>query len=192
MSRSIKIVDGQLIEYEIFKLRDKYDPMLRRQTTPVDFDRMEGTNVSFIAMSLMETCNKLGGLGLSANQCIGQYHSMCAVNMLDENKIYCMINPKILEFSETKSELKEGCLSFPGLLLKVRRPEWVEVEFFAIGGERIQRRYEGITSTIIQHELDHLNGICYTDIVPKVNLEIAQRKVSANLHKMKRMTNARA
>lgn len=191
MSRKIKISDGNIIEYSILTPVDSYDPRLHVPCENVDFTKVEGSVLAYEAMSLMETCNQLGALGLSANQ-VGLTHSMCAVNMIGENKIWCLINPKIIERSEEMTSFNEGCVSFPGLFLKINRPDHITVEFNAVGGEKIVQSFDGMTAVIIQHEIDHLNGIVYTELVPKVKLQIAKRKIPANLRKLKQFNKKHA
>ncbi len=190
MSKIVKYINGELIEYEVLKLVDFYDPILRQATIPFDFNQHEATKkVEYYAHSLSETMNKLGGLGLSANQC-GLPHRVCAINMGSE--AWVMFNPYLIESSEEPSEYLEGCLSYPGLYLKVDRAKKVKVRFQAMGGQFVEHEFEGLTSVCIQHELDHLNGVVYSDKVSPIKLEKAKRKVKTNLKKMTRLTAEQA
>lgn len=191
MSKKIKFIDGDMVEYEILNLVDSYNPILREPTKEIDFEKMPGQYISFLSMSLMESLGYYQGLGLSANQ-VGIGARMCAINMLDENKIYCLINPRIVSIAETTSKYKEGCLSFPGLFLEIERPSWVEIEFQAANGEKITKRFEGIYATCVLHELDHLDGIVFTTHVSSIKLDMAKRKVKQNLRKIKRITRGAA
>lgn len=186
-NRNIKFIDGNMVEYEILPLVDQYDPILRKHTKYVDFEAMPGGEVAYMAMSLMESCNHYEGLGLSANQ-VGLEYCMCVVADLEENKVYCLINPSIVEMSAETTDMKEGCLSFPGLFLKIGRPSWVVVDFYAINGEKVRKKFEGIMATCVLHEMDHLRGICYTDLVSPITLDKERRKVKTNLKKIKRAT----
>jgi peptide deformylase len=183
MTKHISFIDGNMVEWELLKLVDKYDPILRKPTVPVDFNTVK--NIASLSMSMMKTVEHLNGLGLSANQ-VGLSHSMCVINHIEEGKIYCLINPIIIEKSNTMHSFNEGCLSFPGLFLKVERPSWVFVEFQAGNGEILRKKFEGVYATCVQHELDHLNGIVYTDLVSPIKLEIAKQKVNSNIRKAKR------
>jgi peptide deformylase len=186
MSKKIRFIEGQMVEYEILPLISQYDPMLRQPTQPINFDAPQ-INIPYLSLSLMESLKHYQGLGLSANQ-VGLPLRACAVDMIEENKILCLINPVIVEKAEKPSRYKEGCLSFPGLFLEIGRPEWVTVEFNAGNGEKMTKKFEGIYATCVQHELDHLDGICYTDLVSPIKLDIAKRKVQANLRKIRRAT----
>lgn len=187
MSKKISFVDGEMVEWEILKLVDPYDPILRTPTIPVDFSIAAGQDIAYASMSIMKTCEHHNGLGLAANQ-VGFKYSMCAINHIEDNKIYCLINPVIIARSAEHSAYKEGCLSFPGLFLEIKRPSWVEVEFQAGNGVKMTKKFEGIWATCVQHELDHLAGICYTDLVSPIKLDIAKRKVAQNLRKIRKAT----
>lgn len=185
----VKYYNGDLVEYEIYKLVDFYDPILREPTVPVKLETLdELKKARYIAFSLAETLSKLEGLGLSANQ-VGLKERVCAVNMGD--KIWVMFNPEIIHQSYVPSEFLEGCLSYPGLYLKLKRPNSIKVRFNAISGQVIEQEFDGMTSVCVQHEIDHLDGIVYTDKVSPIKLDQAKRKVKQNLKKMKQMQAAR-
>jgi peptide deformylase len=179
----IKFVDGNMVEYRILPLVDQYDPILRTPTKAIDFETETGGKVAYMAMSIMETLNKSGAIGLAANQ-VGLPVRICAVAL--DNKIWSLINPKIIDRSPNKVAFKEGCLSFPGLYLTVGRSEWVEVEFYAANSEKTTKRFTGISATVVQHEMDHLDGIVFTDLVSPLKLEMARKKAKINLRRMKR------
>jgi peptide deformylase len=187
MAKSVKYYNGHLIEFEIYKLVDFYDPILRQPTKPYNFDS-EGAKdkAAYIAFSLVETLERLQGLGLSANQ-VGLDVRVCALNMGKE--IWTMFNPEIIEKSEEVStEYNEGCLSYPGLFLKIPRHKKIKVRFQAIGGQIVEQEFSGLTSVCVQHELDHLDGIVYTNKVSGLKLEQAKRKVKVNIKKMNRLS----
>lgn len=187
MTKNIKFIDGQMVESEVLPLVDQYDPILRKPTKPIDFETMPGPQVSYIGMSLIDSVAHYEGLGLAANQ-VGLEYSVCVVVDLQENKTICLINPVIVEMSSTTTDFKEGCLSFPGLFLELKRPEWVIVDFQAFNGETVRKKFEGIMATCVLHEIDHLRGICYTDLVSPIKLDIAKRKVKSNLKKIRKLT----
>lgn len=183
MSKIVKYLNGSLVEYEILKLVDFYDPILRKPTEPFDFSAPDADKkAEYISYSLSETMSKLGGLGLSANQC-GINKRVCVVNMGKES--WVMFNPQIIEKSENTSEFSEGCLSYPGLYIKVNRPAHIKVKFQAMGGQFVEQEFDGLTAVCVQHEIDHLDGIVYTERVSPILLERAKRKVKNNLKKIK-------
>jgi len=190
MSKMVKMYKGDLVEYEIYKLVDFYDPILRQPTKPIKLETLDDFKLAhYIAFSLAETLDKLQGIGLSANQ-VGLPWRVCAVNMGEE--IWTMFNPEIIERSQTVTDYQEGCLSYPGLYLKLQRPDYIKVRFQAVGGQVVEHEFNGLTAVCVQHEIDHLDGIMYTDKVSAMKLEQAKRKVKQNLKKMKIYLRERA
>ena len=187
MATNVKLYKGNLVDYEVYKLVDFYDPILRAPTKPFVFDSEESKErAAYIAFSMAETLEKLQGLGLSANQ-VGLDVRVCALNMGKE--IWTMFNPEIIERSEElNTEFSEGCLSYPGLFLKIPRHKTVKVRFQAIGGQFVEQELTGLTAVCLQHELDHLDGIVYTDRVSRIKLDIAKKKVKSNVKKMNRIS----
>jgi peptide deformylase len=183
MAKKLKYYNGELLEYEIYKLVDWYDPILRKPTIPYLFHSQAAVEqAGYISVSLSETLNKLGGLGLSANQ-VGLSHRVCVINMGKE--IWTMFNPTIIEQSGDPADFSEGCLSYPGLYLKLSRPSHIKVRFNAINGQVIEKEFDGLTAVCVQHEIDHLDGKVYTDQVSSLKFEQAKRKVKRNLKKLK-------
>ena len=183
MAKMIKYINNELIEYELLPLVDFYDPILRTPTKPIDFSTAIDTDISYLMYSLSETLNQMGGLGLSANQ-VGISKRVCAVNMGEQ--IWVMFNPYIIEKSEITSKYSEGCLSYPGLYLNLNRPNHIKVKFQAIGGQEVVKEFDGLTAVVIQHELDHLDGVVFTEKVSPIKLDQAKRKTKTILKRMKR------
>ena len=182
MAKKLKYYKGELLEYELYELVDWYDPILRKPTIPYLFDSKESAEkAGYIAVSMSETLVALGGLGLSANQ-VGLSHRVCSINMGKE--IWTMFNPTIVEKSGAPTQFSEGCLSYPGLYLKLNRPSHIKVQFNAINGMMVEKEFDGLTAVCIQHEIDHLDGKLYTDMVSSMKLEQAKRKVKRNLKKL--------
>ena len=178
--KKVKYYKGDLIEYDIYSLVDFYDPILRQPTVPWEFKSQDET--VRMAFSLAETLGELEGLGLSANQ-VGLPWRICVLNMGKE--IWTMFNPQLIERSETLAKYDEGCLSYPGLYIKVPRSETIKVKFQAINGSWVEQEFSGLTAVCIQHELDHLDGKVYTDLISPIKLDMAKRKIKKNLKKMR-------
>jgi peptide deformylase len=119
------------------------------------------------------TLKLYGAIGLSANQC-GVFERVFVIGT-DQFQISC-INPKIIRASAEMNRSDEGCLTFPGLYVKLERPEWVEVEFTDDTGKLVQMRLEGLTARCFQHELDHMNGIRFIDGIKPMTLQMARKK----------------
>ena len=125
------------------------------------------------ASTLVETCKKNRGLGLSANQCGFPYRVF--VMGTDDNYIACF-NPKII-LAEGEEHMAEGCLSFPLLQLRITRPKTITVEYQDWNGEVHTNKFTGLTARIFLHELDHMNGIMYTDRAKPLALKSGLKKV---------------
>lgn len=87
-----------------------------------------------------------------------------------------MINPEIVKFSDTPSVYEEGCLSIPDYYADVERPAGCVVEYTDKKGMRITLEAEGLLSTCIQHELDHLNGVLFIDHISKLKKNMVVKK----------------
>ena len=91
-----------------------------------------------------------------------------------EQLIAC-INPEIITIEGEEKGL-EGCLSFPELWLNVKRPSNVNVKYQSVNGEVIEQSFTGLKSRVFQHELDHLDGVCFDTRVGPVALDLAKEK----------------
>jgi len=113
------------------------------------------------------------GLGLAANQ-VGVPYRVFAMRGSPEN--FVCFNPRIVQPSAENIILEEGCLSFPGLLVKVKRPKHIRVRFQTPNGDTRTETFIGMTARIFQHELDHLDGRLYFNRANKYHKEIAMKK----------------
>jgi peptide deformylase len=116
-----------------------------------------------MAFDLSETMMKKDGIGLAAPQ-IGRLEKIIAINIGDDPQVF--INPIIISKGREKEYIEEGCLSFPGLFLNVKRPKEVEVEAFNLEGKKMKIKAEGLAARVFQHEIDHLNGILFINRIP--------------------------
>ena len=89
---------------------------------------------------------------------------------------FVCFNPKIIHPSEKTITLEEGCLTFPGLTVKIKRPQHVRVRFTTPNGEIITKQFTGMTARIFQHELDHLNGITFNKRAKPMALKMGEKK----------------
>lgn len=109
---------------------------------------------------MKETMEKNDGVGLAANQ-VGQQFRLFVLGYEKIFKVF--INPKIKKYSSGQVEVEEGCLSVPGIFGIVKRPEKVLIEALNENGNKVEYWAEGLEARIIQHEIDHLNGILFVD-----------------------------
>ena len=146
-------------------------------------EKLPNGMMSNLIKRLKLTMQQYGGIGLSANQC-GVFQRVFVIGT-GEFQIAC-INPKVVAKSEEISRDNEGCLSFPALYVKVERPVWCDVEFYDETGAFKQIRLEGLTARCFLHELDHLNGVKFTQHVGPVALKLAQQRQEKMIKKMQR------
>ena len=125
------------------------------------------------ASTLVETCKKYNGLGLSANQCGFQYRVFV---MGAGDEYVAFFNPKLIK-TEGESHIEEGCLSWPMLNLRITRPKKIWVEYQTFTGEKKEAIFDGMTARCFLHELDHMNGIMYTSRVKPLALQFGLKKL---------------
>lgn len=106
--------------------------------------------------------------------------------MVNDKDVICCFNPKIIEESDEQVIFSEGCLSFPQLFLKIKRPERVMVKYQNADGDEISAHFDGLAARVFQHEMDHMNGTTYLNRVGKVFLQSARRKQRTLLRKERR------
>jgi peptide deformylase len=102
------------------------------------------------------------GVGLAANQ-IGQLMRIVIVQPSDDEEPFALCNPRIVDHSEETDVATEGCLSIGEIIVEVERPVSIKVEARDVTGEPLELEAEGFAARVIQHEIDHLNGILILD-----------------------------
>lgn len=144
-----------------------------------DFDK----NPEELEKDLIETMMSNNGRGLAANQ-VGILKRVFAIKLENHPNItepFAVFNPSIIRISEGQELGQEGCLSFPNLWLEVKRPSTIEARYFDKLGKECTIELSDIDARCFLHELDHLNGICFTEKVSKLKLDLGlkrQRKIN--------------
>jgi len=135
---------------------------------------------SFQYMEMMNTMIKAPGVGLAANQ-VGILKQIVTINFEDKenNKKanYILFNPSIIEYSEEKTIMEEGCLSLPEQYADVERPKQIIVEYTDENEKLIKREIDGYEARILQHEIDHLSGKLFVDYLSSLKKNILIKKV---------------
>jgi peptide deformylase len=139
------------------KLVDPSDPILRQKCQPYDFNTTL-IDINDLAQSMVRLIHNHGALGVAANQ-VGYGLRIFALRAYPQN--FLCINPRIVWTSEKQVTLEEGCLTYPNLIVKVKRPEYIRARFFLPNGEVKTEKFIGMTARCFQHELDHLDGIVF-------------------------------
>lgn len=158
------------------------DPRLNLVSSYVD---VIDESISQIAQDMLDTMYEADGIGLAAIQ-IGVAKRIIVIDVNhsgpDNRNSVVMVNPEVLEFSDEISSCNEGCLSFPGNYAGVDRPKKIKVKYHDLKGQEHIIDADGIFSTCVQHEIDHINGINYVDRIPSMK----KQKILENLIKYKK------
>ena len=139
------------------------DPVLRATAVPVDrFD--EGLRLEIERMG--ELMHDALGIGLAATQ-IGVLHRVLVYRTDAEHEITALVNP-VLEWSSEETDIaEEGCLSLPGVHIEVERPAQVRVRALDVSGAEVVIEAQELQARVIQHEIDHLDGVLIIDRVSR-------------------------
>ena len=144
--------------------------------------RIDGSPEELVkSMSKFMTDN--GGVGLAAPQ-VGIKKRIFIMGNF--TKLIACINPKIVSLSEERENDLEGCLSFPDLFMKVKRPSSCTVQYNTASGELVERELTGLESRVFLHEYDHLIGITFDQRVGDLALKMAKDKRKKELKKSNR------
>ena len=158
----------------VYELLESGHPTLSVPLTEVTNDQ-EGREQ--IQQDLVDTMRAKNGIGLSANQIgIGARVFAMYADVKEKDILVCF-NPKIINQSEEEILMDEGCLSYPGLWLKIRRPDGIEVEYEDENGEKQEKAMFGLEARIFQHEYDHMDGLNFTNRVSKLKMDRAKKRL---------------
>lgn len=176
-----RVVEEQILPLPI--LSDGH-PKLAERMEEFDLSQITRPEIQKFIKQLKLTMTTYGGLGLSANQC-GVRFRMFVMGSNDFQMV--CINPEIVETIGEPVKMREGCLSYPGLYLNVPRYNKIIVEHFDHLGEYNTTTLEGISAQVYQHELDHMNGVVYTDKVGPLALELAKKRQKKLIRKISKI-----
>lgn len=149
-------------------------PVLLKEIEDFDFKNPSIDPIE-LANNLIETMKHYKGIGLSANQC-GLPYRVFALWSADPLVVF---NPRVVDQTSEFIELEEGCLTYPNLYIKIKRPKSIKVRFQNSFGETRTEKYTGMTARGFLHEMDHLDGILFmTRSTPmRVNKAWHQKKI---------------
>jgi len=156
----------------IREILDHTHPILKEEMPAFDFNNPVEDPVQLYT-DLAETMRENDGMGLSANQ-IG-VRTRAFVMRAEE--IIGVFNPRVVDVSTETVILEEGCLSYPNLFVKIKRPKSIKVRFATPDGQTTTKTFTGMTARVFLHELDHLNGIAHTSRANRYHLEQARKLV---------------
>lgn len=148
------------------------NPILKQKTVKITKITAE---IKKLAANMVETLYAAHGLGLAAPQ-ISQPIQMIAFDVSEDRDQPCvLINPEIVSHSKTKIKKIEGCLSCRGYEGLVNRYEKITVKGLSIDGKAVTMKTEGLLARVLQHEIDHLNGIMIVDIGETIPPEMLKK-----------------
>lgn len=152
--------------------------ILRKKTKPV-------TKVDAKLITLVEnmfyTMDRASGIGLASPQVnLDLSLAIVDISVLDEHKKekpLVLINPEILD-SHGEIEIEEGCLSIPDVRALVSRPKKIYLKYFDFDLNEVKTEVSGFFSRVIQHEIDHLNGILFVDHLSEDNKKVVKKQLA--------------
>lgn len=149
------------------------DTILARRSA--DITTIDGDLVLF-GQQMAETMYVSAGIGLAAPQ-VARNIRLITVDVEQEegaDTLLHLVNPVIVD-SHGRTTFEEGCLSFPGLSAEVRRRKEIHVKAYDLQGQEVDFEADGLLSICIQHEIDHLNGVCFVDRLAPVRRKLVVR-----------------
>lgn len=157
------------------EIRTFGDPVLKSRATLVEkFD----DPLEHLAEEMLETMRDHEGVGLAANQ-VGRLKRILVAALEDEE--YVIVNPEINELGAESEKEMEGCLSIPEIQVEVERPTRVTVSGRDPSGSPLSLEAEGLMARILQHEVDHLNGVLILDRTDRESRKAAMRELRERL-----------
>tara|TARA_B100000900_G_C20572954_1_gene714082 strand:- start:960 stop:1484 length:525 start_codon:yes stop_codon:yes gene_type:complete len=151
--------------------------ILKKKSEPIE---KVSTNEKKLINDLFETMYNSKGIGLAAVQ-VGILKRILVIDVStkDEKKNpLSFINPTIKKLSDETSTYEEGCLSIPETFIEIERPKICEVEYIDINGKKRNLKCDGLLSTCIQHEINHLDGKLIIDHLSKLKKDMIIKKIS--------------
>lgn len=161
----------------IYEIKIYGEDSLRAISTPVEEIT---TEIKDILDGMVETMHDINGVGLAASQ-VGVNKRMFVIDVGD-GVVRRVINPELLELSDTIEDCEEGCLSIPGIYKNVKRSTHVKIKYTNEDGKEVVESAEGLLARAFQHEYDHLDAILFVDKVSPV----AKRMISKKLQLLKK------
>tara|TARA_B000000532_G_C18836433_1_gene392753 strand:- start:258 stop:782 length:525 start_codon:yes stop_codon:yes gene_type:complete len=152
------------------------DPILRKKSSKLE---NVDDNTRKLLDDMLQTMYKAPGIGLAAVQ-IGVLKRLIVIDISkreEEKKPIFLINPEIKFKSKKTSLYEEGCLSLPGYFAEIERPSECSIEYVDYYGKKKELKAEGLLSTCIQHEIDHLNGVLFIDYLSKLKRDMIIKKL---------------
>ena len=161
--------------------------VLRRKADEADLNRKD--ELRQLLTDLQDTLTRSDGCGLAAPQ-IGVSQRVLIVDGDPVSDTYSylkgfkrtMINPVIVSESDKRNEYSEGCLSVPGVYADVVRPAAITVEYYNEQFEKVREEFDKFAARMVQHEMSHLDGVLFTDLLPPIRRKMLAKKLGNISH----------
>ena len=165
----------------IRNLRYNSDEILRKHSKEIE---VIDDKIKELAHDMMDTMHKYDGVGLAGPQ-VGILKRIIVIDLYEEGTQFILINPVIIK---TKGEqvCDEGCLSFPNQFGKVIRPKEIEIVALDLNGRKVRVKGKDLLAQALAHEIDHLDGKLFTDVVLPGTLEMITPEDKENRKEEKR------
>ena len=151
------------------------DPVLRKKSAAVE---QVDDDLRRLLDAMLETMYEAPGIGLAGIQ-VGVPKRIITIDVTrDEGPrepLY-LINPEILTLSDDRSTYEEGCLSIPEYFAEIERPATVRLRYVDYDGKQQEMQADELLATVIQHEIDHLDGVLFVDYLSKLKRDLVIRK----------------
>ena len=138
-------------------------------------------NINEITAKMLKIMEEADGIGLAANQ-IGYSLRLFIAQLPEQTQPLIVINPLIIEV-DGEDHMEEGCLSVPGVSIEIPRPTRVFLKGINPYGKEVEYELEGLLARVVQHEIDHLNGVLIVDYLSKRDFIRFQREYEELLKK---------
>lgn len=156
----------------IRNIRQEGDEILKKKSREVE---VIDDKVKELIEDMVETMHKYDGVGLAAVQ-VGILKRIIVIDIYDEKTpIVKLVNPVLVK-QKGEREVEEGCLSFPNKFAKVKRPNEVVVEGLNENGDKVKIKATGLLAQALCHEINHLDGITFVDIMEPDTLQYVEPK----------------
>ena len=153
--------------------------VLKKISDPIE---SSGESEKKLVNDLFETMYDSSGIGLAAVQ-VGFLKRILVIDVStkeEKKNPLCFINPVIKKISDETSVYEEGCLSIPDTFIEIERPKICEVEYIDLDGKLKNIKCDGLLSTCLQHEINHLDGKLIIDNLTKLKRDMLIKKISKN------------
>ena len=169
-----------------YKILIEPDPILRQKCEPLEIVDDE---LRKLMKDMLETMYKAPGIGLAAIQ-LGILKRVVVIDISKDsekkNPLF-LVNPEITFKSKKTSTFEEGCLSLPGQYAEIERPAECHLQYLDFHGKKKEIKADGLLSTCIQHEVDHLNGVLFIDYLSKLKKDMIVKKLKKHKKEIKRV-----